>query len=197
MFKAKRAGEMARNALFPCLMIGFLLAVSACSQQASGQPPAYTKTVNMQVSWAIMYNDVKSAKDASGLVVLGTIESVKNVTNSGNGLVSTYFVFKIEQTVIDTHHLLQGATIIVHQTGGITNGTKYEVSDDPLFQINERALLFLRIYQPGYAFVVGGPSGRFIVENNLVKPRFNAEGMTSMRNQAVPLKDFIAQIQSV
>jgi hypothetical protein len=200
MFKAKRAGEMARNALFSCLIIGFLLALSACGQQtsAANQQPSYTKTVNIEASWAIAYNDVKSAKAASDAVLLGTIESVKSVTGGGSaaGVVATDFVFKIEQTIVDAHHLLHGSTIIIHQTGGITNDTKYEVSDDPLFQVNEHALLFLRIYQPGYAFVVGGPSGRFIVENNLVKPRFNAEGMTSMRTQSVPVKDFIAQIQS-
>ncbi len=200
MFKRKRASGIVRKALFSYVMIGFLTMLSACGQQTSttNQQPSYTKTVAMQASWAIMYNDVKSAKAASDAVLLGTIESVKRVTGGGSavGVVATDFVFKIEQTIVDAHHLLYGSTIIIHQTGGITNSTKFEVSDDPLFLVNEHALLFLRIYQPGYAFVVGGPSGRFIVENNLVKPRYNPEGMTSMRNQSVPVKDFIAQIQS-
>lgn len=155
-----------------------------------------TRTVSIDASWSMLYGNVQSAKAAADVVALGTIESIKNVTQSGPGLIFTDFVFKIEQSIVDPHHMLSGSTIIVHQTGGVVNGVQYEVEDDPLFQINEHALLFLQIYQPGYAFVIGGPSGRFIVQNNLVQPRNNQKGMTSMRNQSVPVANFVAQIQS-
>lgn len=196
MPKTDATNGLFRGMLLSSITLSLLIALSACGQQSSsGQSRSSSRTVSLEASWHMMYGNVKSAKAAADAVVLGTIESITSVTQSGPGLVFTDFVFKIDQNIADPHHMLQSSTII-HQTGGVVKGIKYEVDGDPLFQINEHALLFLHIYQPGYAFVIGGPSGRFIVQNNLVQPRNNQEGMTSMRNHAVPVADFIAQIQN-
>lgn len=198
MSNASMTNKTFRRGLLFSIVLGFLIALSSCGQQpsSSGQSSSSTRTVSIDASWSTLYEDVKSAKTAADVVVLGTIESVKDVTQSGPSLIFTDFVFNIERSIVDPHHLLQSSAIIIHQTGGVVNGVKYEVDDDPLFQINEHALLFLHIYQPGYAFVIGGPSGRFIVQNGMVQPRNNQDGMTSMRNRSVALADFITQIQN-
>nr|BBH93026.1 hypothetical protein KTA_12250 [Thermogemmatispora argillosa] len=50
------------------------------------------------------------------------------------------------------------------------------VQDDPLFQIGDEAVLFLRPFRPGHYLVVGGPSGRFRLHNGLITP-FTEQGV--------------------
>ena len=69
-----------------------------------------------------------------------------------------------------------GSTIVLHQEGGVVNGTLYQADDDPLFQIGEQTIIFLRQYSPGHFFVLGGPSGRFRVNGNSVTP-ISSDGM--------------------
>ena len=167
----------------------------------SNQPESSIAGVKISVCWHKGYGDIKSAKDDADVVVLGTITSIKGVQNEREhdghlGFVSTDFVFTTEHIVLDAGHLLTDSTIIIHQTGGIVNDLLYKVKDDPLFQVNERAVLFLYFYKLGYAYVCGGPTGRFIVQDGLVQPRDLQWGMRSMRSLAIPVADFITQIQN-
>ncbi|HEY7349077.1 MAG TPA: hypothetical protein VH599_12260 [Ktedonobacterales bacterium] len=183
-----------------CLLVG----LGGCDQSSSAasQQPSYSRVVTLDASWSVLYSDVKSAKAASDVVVLGAIASIKRVGFTKNdqgqddGIVFTDYVFTIERTIVDERRLLKSPTILIHQTGGILDGTKYEIQDDPLFQAGEHALLFLHIYKSGYAFIVGGPSGRFLVQNGLVQPRSPETVMMSIRSRSVPVADFITQIQN-
>ena len=67
-------------------------------------------------------------------------------------------------------------SLTLRQTGGVDNGTRYVVEDDPLFQRGEQAVLFLHEFSSGHYYVVGGPSGRFLVQGGNVKP-VNDEGV--------------------
>jgi hypothetical protein len=171
-------------------------------QSSASQPAAFSSTVDMDASWSIRFADVKSAKQASDVVVKGTITSiqfvgyVKNDLGQDDHIVFTDYVFTIDQRVADARHLITGPTIVIHQTGGILNGIKHEIQDDPLFQIHEQAVLFLKIYRPGYGYVMGGPSGRFMVHNGVVQPRSQDGGMDSMKGRVVSVADFVTQVQS-
>lgn len=140
----------------------------------TGYHPA--KTVTYGASWAITYNDLKSLKQAADLGVVGTITRASAVATDQSDLVFTDFVFTIKTALSDPGRRLTGASIIVHQTGGIVGSTLYQMEDDPLFEIGEQAVLFLHEYSPGHYFVVGGPTGRFVVQNGMVGP-INDEGI--------------------
>ncbi len=61
-------------------------------------------------------------------------------------------------------------TILFHENGGNYNGTTHVIEDDPLYQVGQHVILFFTEYSPGKYRVTGGPTGRFLVENNQVKP---------------------------
>lgn len=161
------------------LVCGIVL-VSGCSQNSqptqTAQASQRMQTVKISVSWVRGYQDLKSLKQASDIVVAGTITKIARVTKDKKGIVTTDFVFSISHIVWDPRHLLKDSSIIIHQTGGIINNIRYEVDDDPLFQLGERAVLFLHEYKSGYAYVVGGPTGRFTVQGGMVTP-INDEGV--------------------
>jgi hypothetical protein len=117
------------------------------------------------------------------------------------GIPSTDFNFTVSSTVSDPRHLLTTSPIIIHQTGGTitqqVNGNvvqqTFEVGDDPLMQAGDHFFLFLHNYAPNRYFVVGGPSGRFVVINEQVRP-LNDEGVKLP--QALSESSFAAQVQA-
>jgi hypothetical protein len=52
-------------------------------------------------------------------------------------------------------------------------------------------VLFLHEYKPGYFYVIGGPGGRFHVQNMMVS-HLHDEGF---QFQTMPLADFITQVR--
>ena len=152
------------------LLIGLLVLLSACAGssrtagggQGSGQ---------LAISWAEFYRDLGSLKRASALAVAGTIVAIDSQTVE-DGIPFTDFRLRVSRLLYNPRHLLQGdgqgSELIIHQTGGLLNGEQVSVQDDPLFQIGEGTILFLRPFRPGHYLVVGGPSGRFRLHNGLV-----------------------------
>jgi hypothetical protein len=124
----------------------------------------------MAASWAHSYRDLKSLKRDADIAVAGTITSVAGTSSDTVGVVATDFVFSINQSIFNPHGQALGATITIHQTGGIVGNTRYEMEDDPLFQTGEQVVLFLHEYSVGHYNVIGGPTGRFEVRNGVVQP---------------------------
>jgi hypothetical protein len=181
-------------ALSCLLCITFLF--SACSPGFSSQgnaalPASTMQTCTLEASWAMGFNNLSSLKKASDLAVVGTIASVNSVNEDTPGIPTTLFVFRISQVLWNPHHLTSLATVLVNQTGGIVHNKHCTVSDDPLFQVGEQAILFLHQYSPAHYFVNGGPSGRFSLQHDMVKP-INNEGIVFA---PLPLVDFITKVE--
>lgn len=184
--------------LHMCFIVGLavcgLVLLSACSQSAqTNQAPQTPQTIKWDASWSRLYHDLGSLKQASDLAVVGSITGVSRVITDSKGIVSTLFVFSVSRVVWNPHHLAQHSSLIINQTGGIVHKVLYEIGDDPLFEVGEQAVLFLHQYKPGYFYVEGGPSGRFTVQNGMVKP-INDEGVVF----STPLSeaDFLTKIQN-
>jgi hypothetical protein len=62
------------------------------------------------------------------------------------------------------------AAVTFEQTGGTYQGVTYEISDDPLFHVGDRVLMFFTEYTPGKYRVTGGPTGRFAISGGTVRP---------------------------
>jgi hypothetical protein len=174
-----------------------LVLLSACSQPAqptqANQSPQSLQTVKWDASWSRLYHDLGSLKRASDLAVVGSITGISRVITDSKGIVSTLFIFSSNRVVWNPHHLAQHATFIINQTGGIVHNVLYEIGDDPLFQVGEQAVLFLHQYKPGYFYVQGGPSGRFTIQNGMVKP-INDEGVVFSTSLSVA--NFLTKIQN-
>jgi hypothetical protein len=132
----------------------------------------------MDASWSHYYPTLASIKKDADLGIRGEITQIFSTDASANAPISTYFIVTIEEVLWNPHSLSlsAGATIILDQEGGVVNGTLYQADDDPLFQIGEQTIVFLRQYSPGHFFVLGRPSGRFKVSGSIVTP-ISADGM--------------------
>jgi hypothetical protein len=133
-------------------------------------------TVTGGTSWVEWYRDMSSLKAASDAVVAGKIDEVRSVTASRREphwhTITDYtdFIFTVRERIWDPRNIAAEAWIIIHQTGGVWEDLRFELGDDPLFQVGEEALLFLRQWAPRRFFVAGGPTGRFAVHAGLIMP---------------------------
>lgn len=145
------------------------------------------------VHWTKDFNGLREMVADSDLVVVGIVigsqpsrlirdnlppEIEKNIEQAGGvpGLIVTDYSFRVEKVL--KGQLSKGDTIIIVQTGGTYNGVKEYIEDDPLFEVEERAVLFLNdisgdsILAPNeQKYTINGtPQARFRVTNNQVVP---------------------------
>jgi len=166
------------------------------SSRVSGYGQKITQVINYSVSWAIYYPDINSMIKDSDLIVIGTIISYKSYTNGRHGdLVFTDYKIKVEK-------VLKGPKkdyIIFTQTGGIINGIKYEVNDDPLMKIGEKAVFFLKYDKESDKYFTN-PQGRLLIINdkvyslNIIYPNRNI--MLPFSINGMDLNDLIRIIKS-
>jgi hypothetical protein len=169
---ARRDGWATRVVLTVGLLFcgGFFVARTVSTPSPSSASAIVT--VPLHASWAQWYRDTQSLKRAADVIAVGTFKDNGMTTESQKepGIIVSDFTFTVATIVADPGHRVQGATLAVRQTGGVVGTTRYVLEDDPLFQPNERAILFLHEYAPGHYYVVGGPSGRFAVQGGIVRP---------------------------
>lgn len=162
-------------------MVGvtLLLAVSAIGVAVAANSyfanPS-TSVVRLDASWAKGYTSIAALKQDADLAVDGTIGRVIAVTKDSKNLVFTDYALEVRSVAFNRKRISVAPEIVVHQTGGTVGNTRYEVTDDPLFNAGEHVVLFLQQYSPGHYFVIGGPTGRFEVQNGLVKA-FSPDGV--------------------
>lgn len=155
------------------------------------------------VSWAEYYADIGELCDAADLIAVGEIdrvisESSEKVAEARWGgvlLYTTDFAFRIEQVIKGE----EVEEILLHQTGV---AGKQEVRDDPLFEQGERCVLFLREYEAGKYYVLGGPQGRFeiiddeVFSMNHVLPDEAIWLSAELDFDGVDLESFIASVEA-
>ncbi len=179
-------GACHKHVLFGCILAGLLVLLAGCGVNAgafqTGGVPA--QRCSIEVSWAKGYHSLAELKHAPelDLAVQGKITAVTATTDHEPD-VSTDFTFTITSVLLAAHQHPKGlvsrdgepaqtSSLTIHQGG--SEGC--QVSDDPLFQIGDEAILFLHQFSPGHYYVIGGPSGRFVVRDGLVQP-INDEGV--------------------
>jgi len=138
-----------------------------------------------------LYTDLQSLKSASDAVVSGKVSKAHATVRSGKpGYPTTDYEFTVSKVVWNSSGTDITSPVLLHQTGGVLDGTQYAVDDDPNFTIGEQDVLFLHEYTSGHFYVVGGPTGRFRVTDGMVSP-MNDEGIQLPRTA---LDDFYTQI---
>lgn len=135
---------------------------------SSSAPSSQGKIVNLDASWANLYQSVTDLKSHSDVAVSGHFAKILDQTSDETGIPYTDFGFVVETVLFDPGKKVEGVGGIlrVHQTGGVVANVTKQIGDDPLFKVDERAALFLREYKPGFFMVIGGPSGRFQVSRS-------------------------------
>ena len=155
-----------RSYLLP--LLGTMVVLGIClSGCGSGN-----QTVKVDVSWAQHYTSFKDLKHNSDIAINGDVtnigDSVKPVDGS---LVYSDVTVTVTKVLWNAHsQKTVSPTILFHENGGTYQGTTYIVNDDPLYQVGQHVILFFTEYSPGNYRVAGGPTGRFLVTNGVVKP---------------------------
>src|SRR6266446_1772843 len=130
------------------------------------------QTVKTEASWAQYYTSLKDLKHNSDVAVSGDITQIGSTIQPGDvSPVYSDVTLMVKKVFWNAHpQKTVPPTIHFHENGGTYNGTTYVLDDDPLYQIGQHVVLFFTEYSPGKYRVTGGPTGRFIIENNQVKP---------------------------
>ncbi len=155
-------GKCSSVLAFAGVAVVLLLCLSGCGSQ----------TVKMDTSWAAYYKSLKELRNHSDFAVSGDITHIGDAVQPGDGSLVYSDVTLTMKSVFWNAHPQKAVppTILFHENGGTYNGTTYVVEDDPLYQVGQHVVLFFTEYSPGQYRVTGGPTGRFLVENNQVKP---------------------------
>ena len=208
------AGASFASGAAAVLLVVFLMGVFGSDDQRQVRVPIDQDNVQaaksqaepryVEVSWAVGYRTLASLASASVAIIDGTVTGLARKT------VDRHTVGDLEASLLFSDYEFEVASILkgnvvqdkimIHQTGGTTDGFTVEVRDDPLLEVGARYILFLR--SDGELFVtLGGPAGRLVVENGLVKSLSEAypeRGITSdLQIKEVPVEDFLAEIERI
>lgn len=140
-----------------CLILLSVGAVYLDSQLESGY----------HASWIYNYKDISEIQDASDLIIIGTVtkSAQEKSDEPGNNLIFTRFTVSIDQVISGKTSLKE---VSVRQLGGQDGSELVEIQDDPLMTMDSEVILFLKEYEPNKFKIIGGPQGRFIIENDKV-----------------------------
>jgi hypothetical protein len=166
--------------MLPLLLLPVLAAPSACAQagpdvepsEKKPSAPATPRLVEMGASWAEYYNTMADLKAHGDIAVLGTVSSISPAAvPAQGGPVYQMVTLAAERTLwTRSQTTAKPASVTFEQTGGTFQGVTYQIEDDPLFHVGDRAVLFFTEYSPGKYRVTGGPTGRFAIVGGHVKP---------------------------
>lgn len=118
-------------------------------------------------SWIYNYKDVNELKESADLIVLGTVsDSVQEKSDEiDNDLIFTRSTIEITKVISGKADLKE---VSVRQMGGHNGKEVVELEDDPLMKKGDEVILFLKEYETNKFKIIGGPQGRFIVDNGKV-----------------------------
>lgn len=126
-----------------------------------------TPTMNMEVSWATSYDTVGSISVAADLVITGTVESTKPLPDL-NGLPQTQVTISVTGSLKGSP---SGPTVDVVQTGGLKDGTFFQISDAAIPEPGEKGVYFLSGGPETYAFINGDTGKLRDIDGALVPPK--------------------------
>ncbi len=151
------------------------LTESEFPQEVPAGPPG-----SSEASWSKGYDSISYAATDADLVVIGVISSVSKMSEK-----TGYTRFELFPEVI-----LKGkpeGTILVNQSGEFGQ-PETGLSDDPIFQIGERYLLFMTKGVTPSVYKYPGPTGRFKITTGQVYSMNHV--LTNDAYQAAPGVDF-------
>lgn len=123
------------------------------------------------MSWAVSY-DLPGIKRAADAVVVGTISGIASTYLRRAHVLDTDYTFEVDTVIWNPQQQLQSTQILIHHPGGIRGEIRSEAVGIPLFEVGERAILFLKHYEADEAHhftAFGGyPDARFPVRDGLI-----------------------------
>jgi hypothetical protein len=132
---------------------------------------ASPRIVEMGASWAEYYRSISDLKAHADMAVVGTVSSIAPAVQPQGAPVYQMVTLTVERTSwAHARGSSAPSSVTFEQTGGTYQGVTYQVDDDPLFHVGDRAVLFFTEYDTGKYRVTGGPTGRFAIVGGQVRP---------------------------
>jgi hypothetical protein len=178
---------------------------TACNTDTQQTGTTESTTTNslvtiVSVDWAIYYQNLAELYRGADLIAYGEIDRIievqaQTISHTDRGDIIHYntdFDFNIIQVLKGD----ETEEAVIHQLGA---AGKMTVMDDPLFEPGEAYILFLRKTESGICVVLGGPQGRFKVNDGKVYSMDNAYTdkiiiSPELSYNGVDLNNFIAYI---
>ncbi|OMH37016.1 hypothetical protein [Tersicoccus sp. Bi-70] len=154
------------------LAAGLAVALSGCTaiteqprvQDAVAVDAAAPATTSaLSGSWATGYPRLTDLVEAADVVVIGTVLPGGRTTVI-EGL--PYLDVRVAVTRWVAGRAGVTGTLTVRQTGGVIGGREVSVEGDPVMHAGERAILFLDRAVDGRRAVLGGPTGRLVIDDD-------------------------------
>ncbi len=119
-------------------------------------------------SWANAYPTTAQMVANADAVVEGTVvdESGTEVSSQADNLIYTNYTFKVDKWITGAGP----STILIHQMGGSAGLRQVTIPDDPPLKVGDSNILFLMQYAPGRYFIMGGPTGRIMLQDDVARP---------------------------
>lgn len=120
------------------------------------------------VSWANFYESIDDLNKKADLVVQCSVTDITSYKEyqKTDSIVRIWYIIYTNYTMKPINIIkgsLKEDKFLVHQTGGILNGEKQGIEDDPLLEKDVELILFLKEYAQNEYFIMGGPQGQFHV----------------------------------
>jgi len=127
----------------------------------------YPRERVMDVSWTYAYKDINEMTEKADLVIVGKAISSISYRESADPFTSIWTDYTVRGDKV-IKGKVDEPNIILHQTGGKIGSETQYIRDDPLIEEGTTMLLFLKQYEPNKYYILGGPQGRFVVEQGKV-----------------------------
>lgn len=144
--------------------------------------------VSMSGSWAYCYSGLEELAQSSDLIALISVEDANSYITD-TGIPMTNYTVTIGTPICGC---VEDDSVSLVMTGGPKDGVLFEIADDPLMDIHDNFIIFARQNSDSIYTILSGPQGRMSIENGHVSSLI----WSTISVEAVPLDDFIAEIQS-
>lgn len=162
------------------------------------------KTVSMNASWTHAYVGIKGLCKAENLDLIARVKIGDGIQESRYGLNMTVFTAKVEDLIYSSREdNVDNVNIIM--TGWVDHDTKtiHEIAGDPLMKKGDEFIIFAQKNESGTYTVLGGPQGRFLIENDTVYPLYKRASQSDAekanaadKNIGESVDDFVEKIRS-
>ena len=150
------------------------------------------KTVSMNASWSEYYDGIEELCKAESLDLIARVKIGDGKPENRSGIMMTVFTAEVEDLIYGDRE----DSVDIIMTGWVDHDTKtiYEISSDPLMKKGDEYIIFARKNESGTYTVLGGPQGRFLIENDTVYPLFERTSKSDAEKTGESADDFVEKI---
>ena len=159
------------------------------------------KTASMNASWSEYYDGIEELCKAESLDLIARVKIGDGKPENRSGIMMTVFTAEVEDLIYGDRE----DSVDIIMTGWVDHDTKtiYEISSDPLMKKGDEFIVFAQKNESGTYTVLGGPQGRFLIENDTVYPLFEWISKSDVKKASVVDKntgenvgDFVETVRS-